>query len=255
MTATADHTATTTTAEREHYRMLIGGHWVDASDGSRFDSINPFDGSRWADVPTATEQDVDAAVRAARDAFENGPWADSTPAQRAAMLRKLGDLIAANADELARVQVLENGKLIREVGGQTRALSGHCYFYAGVAETMHGQTLASSVPNMHVFTVREPIGVIAAITPWNSPLALLLWKLCPALAAGNTVVIKPSEVTPISTVKLGELITAAGTPDGVVNIVTGAGPTGAALAPVTFLIKPGEGLQATGHGMTCRPCR
>ncbi|TQM11289.1 aldehyde dehydrogenase [Pseudonocardia kunmingensis] len=230
MTSTVDHIATNAITEREHYRMLIGGRWVEASDGARFDSINPFDGRHWADVPTATGQDVDAAVRAAREAFENGPWAASTPAQRSAVLRKLGDLIAANADELARIQVLENGKLIREVGGQTRALSGHCYFYAGVAETMHGQTVASSVPNMHVFTVREPIGVVAAITPWNSPLALLLWKLCPALAAGNTVVIKPSEVTPVSTVKLGELITAAGIPDGVVNIVTGAGPTGAALA-------------------------
>ncbi|SHN15596.1 aldehyde dehydrogenase [Cryptosporangium aurantiacum] len=230
MTATAEPSAPPEPADREHYQMLIGGSWVDASDKGRFDSINPFDGTHWADVPAATEDDVDAAVRAARAAFETGPWAGYSPAQRAGVLRRLGDLIAANADELARVQVLENGKLIREVGGQTRALSGHCYFYAGVAETTHGQTLASSVPNMHVFTVREPIGVIAAITPWNSPLALLLWKLCPALAAGNTMVIKPSEVTPVSTLLLGRLILEAGIPAGVVNIVTGAGPTGAALA-------------------------
>ena len=214
---------------KQHLSMLIDGGWVDASDGARFDAVNPFDGSHWADVPSATDTDVDAAVGAARRAFDAGDWPHSTPAQRAALLRKLGDLITANSDELARLQVTENGKLIREVGGQTRALAGHCYFYAGIAESMHGQTLAASVPNMHVFTVREPIGVVAAITPWNSPLALLLWKLCPALAAGNTVVIKPSEITPVSTLVLGRLIVEAGFPAGVVNIVTGAGATGAAL--------------------------
>jgi len=216
--------------DREHYQMLVGGTWVDAVGGGRFDSINPFDGRHWADVPLAAEADVDAAVRAARTAFETGPWPATPPAGRAALLRRLGDVITERSDELARVQVLENGKLIREVAGQTKALAGHCYFYAGVAETMHGQTLSASVPNMHAFTVREPIGVVAAITPWNSPLALLLWKLAPALAAGNTVVIKPSEVTPVSTLILGRLITDAGFPDGVVNIVTGEGGTGAALA-------------------------
>jgi aldehyde dehydrogenase (NAD+) len=210
--------------------MLIGGSWVDAADGGRFDSVNPFDGTHWADVPLATEADVGAAVAAARQAFECGPWPATSPARRAALLRRLGDLITGNADELSRVQVTENGKLIREVGSQTRALAGHCYFYAGAAEAMHGHTLASSLPDMHVFTVREPIGVIAAITPWNSPLALLLWKLCPALAAGNTMVVKPSEITPVSTLLLGRLITEAGFPPGVVNIITGAGPAGAALA-------------------------
>ncbi|GAB2869365.1 aldehyde dehydrogenase [Nocardioides pacificus] len=218
------------TAETEHYLMLIGGEWVPAEDGSTFASINPFDGREWADAPSATPADVDRAVQAARTAFEEGPWAASTPRQRATCLRTLGDLIKANADELARIQVLENGKLIREVAGQTLALADHCYFYAGVAEAPTGETLASSVPNMQVFTVREPIGVIAAITPWNSPLALLLWKLCPALAAGNTVVVKPSEVTPVSTLALARLIQEAGFPDGVVNVVTGAGPVGAALA-------------------------
>jgi len=221
---------TGSTVEQETFQLLIGGKWVEASDGGRFDSINPFTGSAWASVPTATTEDVDAAVRAARAAFEAPDWGASTPASRAGMLRRFGDLITANADELARAQVLENGKLMREVAGQTRALAGHCYFYAGVAETMHGQTLATSLPNMHILTVREPIGVVAAITPWNSPLALLLWKLCPALAAGNTVVVKPSEVTPVSTLILARLLAEAGFPDGVVNVVTGAGATGAALA-------------------------
>jgi aldehyde dehydrogenase (NAD+) len=220
--------ATDTTAE--HYSMLIDGQWRDASDRATFASVNPFDGRAWAEVPTATAGDIDDAVTAARRAFEEGPWARSTPLQRATLLRKFGDLIKDNADELARIQVLENGKLIREVAGQTVALANHCYFFAGVAESPLGETLASSVPNMHVFTVREPIGVVAAITPWNSPLALLLWKLCPALAAGNTIVIKPSEVTPVSTLILARLVQDAGFPDGVVNVVTGAGPAGAALA-------------------------
>ncbi|WP_037812294.1 aldehyde dehydrogenase [Amycolatopsis sp. La24] len=214
----------------ENYEMLIDGKWRVASDGATFPSVNPFDGQEWAHVPAATVQDVDDAVTAARRAFDEGPWAQSTPLRRAALLRKFGDLIKENADELARIQVLENGKLIREVAGQTAALANHCYFFAGVAEAPVGETLASSVPNMQVFTVREPIGVVAAITPWNSPLALLLWKLCPALAAGNTVVVKPSEITPVSTLVLARLIQEAGFPDGVVNVVTGAGEAGAALA-------------------------
>ncbi|TVT48807.1 aldehyde dehydrogenase [Amycolatopsis rhizosphaerae] len=214
----------------ETYAMLIDGKWRDASDGATFPSVNPFDGQAWAHVPDATPQDIDDAVTAARRAFEDGPWARTTPLQRATLLRRFGDLIKDNADELARIQVRENGKLIREVASQATALANHCYFFAGVAESPLGETLASSVPNMQVFTVREPIGVVAAITPWNSPLALLLWKLCPALAAGNTVVIKPSEITPVSTLVLGRLIQEAGFPDGVVNVVTGAGPAGAALA-------------------------
>ncbi|WAL67815.1 aldehyde dehydrogenase [Amycolatopsis cynarae] len=214
----------------ENYAMLIDGKWRDASDGATFPSVNPFDGQAWAHVPDATPQDIDDAVTAARRAFEDGPWARTTPLERATLLRRFGDLIKDNADELARIQVRENGKLIREVASQATALANHCYFFAGVAESPLGETLASSVPNMQVFTVREPIGVVAAITPWNSPLALLLWKLCPALAAGNTVVIKPSEITPVSTLVLGRLIQEAGFPDGVVNVVTGAGPAGAALA-------------------------
>jgi acyl-CoA reductase-like NAD-dependent aldehyde dehydrogenase len=220
----------TATSDSEHYTMLIDGDWRAATDGATFSSINPFDGRAWAHVPLATDADVDAAVAAARRAFDTGPWAQSTPLQRATLLRQFGDLIRGNADELARIQVLENGKLIREVAGQTLALANHCYFFAGVAESPTGETLASSVPNMQVFTVREPIGVVAAITPWNSPLALLLWKMCPALAAGNSMVIKPSEITPVSTLVLARLAQEAGFPNGVINVVTGAGTVGAALA-------------------------
>jgi aldehyde dehydrogenase (NAD+) len=209
--------------------MLIGGEWRESSAGQTFESINPVTGEPWARAPLATSQDVDDAVLAAKRAFEEGAWPSSTPLQRAGLLRRLGDLIGEHADELAQTQVRENGKLMREVAGQAKALANTCHFYAGVAETPVGETLATSVPGVHAFTVREPIGVVAAINPWNSPLAQLLAKLGPAIAAGCTVVAKPSEVTPISTLILARLIQEAGFPDGVVNVVTGARETGEAL--------------------------
>ncbi|MBB6627543.1 aldehyde dehydrogenase [Nocardioides sp. KIGAM211] len=211
------------------YDMLIGQEWTASSSGATFESTNPFTGEAWALVPTATTDDVDRAVAAAKTAFETGPWASSTPSRRSALLRKLGDLIVANAEELAQIQVRENGKLMRETGGQAVSMAENCYFFAGVAEHPKGETLSTSIPHMQGFTVREPIGVVAAITPWNSPLSLLLMKLAPALAVGCTVVIKPSEVTPVSTLILGRLIEEAGFPAGVVNIITGAGDIGAAL--------------------------
>ena len=211
------------------YRMLVGGQWVPSSTGATFDSVDPYTRKPWASVPAASAEDVDAAVRAARHAFEEGEWARATPAYRARLLRRLGDLLEGSADELAHVQVLENGKLIREVMGQSKGLAGHCYYFAGAAEHLHGDTVSISVPDMFNYTVREPIGVVAAVTPWNSPLSLLFWKLCPALAAGNTVVVKPSEVTPVSTLVLAELFEKAGFPPGVVNVVTGDGAVGAAL--------------------------
>jgi len=211
------------------YRMLVDGQWRAAAGGAAFESIDPYTGRAWARVPAASAQDVDAAVNAARRAFDSGPWASFLPAQRARCLRKLGELLEQQTEELANVQVLENGKLIREVLGQTRGLAAHCYYFAGIAETLHGNTVPLSVPDMFNYTVREPIGVVAAVTPWNSPLSLLFWKLCPALAAGNTMVVKPSEVTPVSTLVLAELFEQAGFPPGVVNVVTGDGRVGAAL--------------------------
>ncbi len=209
--------------------MHIDGQWVDASDGQGFDCIDPYTGLAWARVPTATAADVDAAVAAARLAFEQGDWANALPAKRARLLRKLGDLIESEFQELANVQVLENGKLMREVLGQTQGLAAFCYYFAGAAEHLHGDTVPVSLPDMFNYTTREPIGVIAAVTPWNSPLALLFWKLCPALAAGNTIVVKPSEVTPVSTLVFAELVEKAGFPKGVFNVVTGDGSVGAAL--------------------------
>jgi aldehyde dehydrogenase (NAD+) len=207
--------------------MLIDGEKVGASNGATFESINPYTNQAWATAPEATEGDVDRAVNAARKAFESGSWSNASPAYRAKLLRNLGVLIEESGDELARVQVLENGKLLRELGPQTNALAGHCYFFSGLAETIFGQTVPVSIPNTVNFTVREPIGVVAAVTPWNSPLALLMWKFAPAIAAGNTMVVKPSEVTPISTLLFADLVQKAGFPKGVFNVVTGMGQVGA----------------------------
>lgn len=212
-------------------KMLIGGEWRDAADGRTFDSPNPFTGEVWARAPRGGEDDVDLAVVSARSAFGEGEWARCGPAARAALLRRLGELIADEAEELAVTEVRDNGKLLREMHGQMRALPGWCNYYAGCAETLEGETIPVNVPNMLVYTRREPLGVIGAIVPWNSPVLLAMWKICPALAAGNTIVLKPSEVTPASLLHLGELTERAGFPPGVVNVVTGYGEeAGQALA-------------------------
>jgi acyl-CoA reductase-like NAD-dependent aldehyde dehydrogenase len=211
------------------YRMLVDGEFVDGESGESFSCEYPFTGEAWGSVPIATAADVDRAVRAARRAFEDG-WAQSKPKERAALLRRLAALIAADAEILALLQVHENGKLLSEMGGVVPYVAELTEFMAGLAEIVHGYTSQSNLDRMVSYTLREPVGVVAAITPWNSPLLLLAYKMMPALAAGNTVVIKPSEVTPNSTLRLGELCAQAGFPSGVVNVVTGFGePTGRAL--------------------------
>jgi len=216
-------------ASDRRYGMLIDGEFVDGESGETFHCEYPFTGEPWGSVPSATAGDVDRAVRAARRAFDDG-WSRTKPIERATLLRRLADLIAEDADTLGLLQVHENGKLVGEMRGAGLGVARLTEFMAGLAESTHGYTSQSNVDNMVSYTVREPIGVVAAITPWNSPLVLLAYKMMPALAAGNTVVVKPSEVTPNSTLRLGELVMKAGFPAGVVNIVTGLGPTtGAAL--------------------------
>ncbi|OUS88580.1 aldehyde dehydrogenase [Rhodococcus sp. NCIMB 12038] len=211
------------------YAMLIDGEWVGPGDRDTFSCVDPYENQPWGRVPVATADDVDRAVRAARRAFDEDGWPQTPAVVRAGLLRRLADLIERHADELARIQIHENGKLIGEMTGGAQALAMHARFVAGLAETIGGSSV-QGVPGFTAYTVREPIGVVAAITPWNSPLTLLAWKLFPALAAGCTVVIKPSEVTPTSTLRLAELCLEAGFPPGVVNVVTGFGqPTGAAL--------------------------
>jgi acyl-CoA reductase-like NAD-dependent aldehyde dehydrogenase len=216
--------------ELEHFRMLIGGKAVDALSGATFESQNPYTGRPWAVVPDGGPEDVDAAVAAARAALD-GEWGTMTGFGRAALLRRLGDLVGENAEWLARLEVNDSGKLYREMIGQLNALGSWYHYFAGLADKIEGRQIPSPNPNYLVYTRREPVGVVAAITPWNSPLLLMTWKLAPALAAGCTVVVKPSEHSPVSTLGFAELIDGADFPPGVVNVVTGLSrDTGAALA-------------------------
>jgi (Z)-2-((N-methylformamido)methylene)-5-hydroxybutyrolactone dehydrogenase len=205
------------------YKMLIGGEWVEALSGKTFESINPYTGRAWATAPEAGEEDVDRAVRAARAAFDEGPWGTMTGTERARLMRRLADLLAENAQELAVVESTDNGKLLREMGGQLGALAEWYYYFAGAADKVQGETIPSDKANFFVYTRREPVGVVGAIAPWNSPLLLLTFKLAPALAAGCTVVVKPAEQTPASTLEFARLFDEAGFPPGVVNVVTGFG--------------------------------
>ncbi len=214
----------------ERFRMTIGGRAVDAASGRTFDSQNPYTGQPWAQVPDGGPEDVDAAVAAARAALD-GEWGALTGFGRAALMRRLGDLIGENAERLARLEVNDSGKLYREMIGQLNGLGSWFHYYAGLAATLEGRQIPTPNPNFLVYTRREPVGVVAAITPWNSPLLLLTWKLAPGLAAGCTFVVKPSEHAPASTLGLAELFAEAGFPPGVVNVVTGLSrETGAALA-------------------------
>ena len=208
-----------------NYKMLVGGEWADARSGETFESVNPYTGRVWATAPGAGEEDVDRAVRAAREAFEAGPWSKRTGTERARLMRRLAELVAENAESLAVVESTDNGKLLREMGGQMKALPEWYYYFAGAADKIHGETIPSHNPDFFVYTRREPIGVVGAIVPWNSPLLLLTWKLAPALAAGCTFVVKTAEQTPASTLEFARLFEEAGFPPGVFNVVTGDGPT------------------------------
>lgn len=214
-------TPETTRAVRT-YGLFIDGAQVQPNGGDFIDVVNPATSKVWARVPNATSDDVNRAVESSRKAFE-GEWATWRPADRAKFLIAFGQAIADNADEIAQLQVDENGKLIREMAGQARLMPEYFNYYAGLAQMPLGNTNPTHLKDMLNYTVREPLGVVAAITPWNSPLLLLVWKLGPALAAGNTVIAKPSEITPVSTIRLAELAIEVGLPAGVFNVITGLG--------------------------------
>lgn len=212
------------------FQMCIDGEWTQAISGKTFESLDPSNTQPWAVFPDANEQDVDLAVQAADRAFHSQEWRSITPTARGKMLRKLGDLIAENSEILAQLESTDNGKLIRETRGQVSYLPEFFYYTAGLADKIQGETLPLDKMDMMAYTIREPLGVIAAIIPWNSPLYLTAIKLAPALAAGNTLVLKPSEHASATLIELVKLVEQAGFPKGVVNIVTGYGPsTGAAL--------------------------
>jgi acyl-CoA reductase-like NAD-dependent aldehyde dehydrogenase len=216
----------TTTAGRprlDEMLMLIGGSPRAARSGRTYASTDPYTGQPWAHVPDADAGDVDDAVAAARAALD-GPWGKLTATQRGKLLHRLGDLIERDASWLAELETRDNGKLLREMAGQMAGLPEWYYYFAGLADKVQGSVIPSDKPNFLVYTRNEPVGVVAAIVPWNSPLLLLTWKLAPALAAGCTVVVKPSDYTPVSTLAFARLVGEAGFPPGVVNVVTGSGP-------------------------------
>src|SRR5712671_1154017 len=215
------------------HQLFIGGRFVYAKAGKTFDTYDPSSGRVIAKVAAGEAADIDAAVTAARQAFESGPWSRMTGSERAKLMWKLAELIEAHRDELAELESLNNGKPIVNIRNSDIPNSCEVLRYtAGWATKLTGETLSLAQPgNFHAYTLREPIGVVGQIIPWNAPLMMAAWKLAPALATGCTVVLKPAEQTPLTALRLARLIQEAGIPDGVVNIVTGFGETaGAALA-------------------------
>ena len=206
----------------KQHRMLIGGEWIEPQSGEWFESVNPFTAAPWALIPRGTAADVDRAVAAARSAFY-GDWRKLNATARGSLLRRLADLVAAEAERLAEIETTDNGKLIAEMRTQLNYIPQWFHYFGGLADKIEGRVIPIDKPGVFNFTREEPVGVIAAITPWNSPLMLAAWKLAPALAAGNTVVWKPSEYSSVSALVFGELFERAGFPPGVVNIVTGFG--------------------------------
>ncbi len=207
----------------QKYRMHVGGEWVEPASGEWFESYNPYTGKPWALIPKGNAEDVGRAVEAAYQAFTTGDWPKLNASQRGALLRRLGDLIAREAERLGAVEVRDNGKLFAEMGGQLRYMPNWYYYFGGLADKIEGAVIPIDKANTFNFTRHEPVGVVAAIIPWNSPLLLLSWKLAPALAAGCTLVVKPSEFTSASALEFCKLIEEAGFPKGVVNVVTGFG--------------------------------
>lgn len=227
-------------------QMYIDGRWTDASSGERFESFNPYTQQAWASVPQASEQDVRDAIAAARRAFR-ATWRGMTGVRRAALMFRLADIIEREGKRLAVIETTDNGKVIRETSSQMVFAARLFRYFGGMADKLRGSTIPLDHPDVFDFTVREPYGVVALITAWNSPISLLANKLPAALAAGNCVVIKPSEHASVSTLEFCRLVEEAGFPAGVVNVVTGDGRVGQALTSVdgidkvSFTGSPGVG--------------
>jgi phenylacetaldehyde dehydrogenase len=218
-------------------QLFINGQWTDAASGKTFETPNPATGETLARIAEGDAEDIDRAVRAARRAFEEGPWGRITPSERGRIIWRIGDLILDHVDELAQLESLDNGKPFAVAQAADVPLAADLFHYmAGWATKIEGNSIDISVPympgaNFHSYTLREPLGVVGQIIPWNFPLLMAAWKLGPALATGNCVVLKPAEQTPLTALRLAELIAEAGVPEGVVNVVPGFGETaGAALA-------------------------
>ncbi len=211
-------------------RLFIDGQWVESISGATFTTINPATEAPLTQVSEARAEDVDRAVKAARKAFTGGPWPAMSPADRGRLLWKIGDLLESRLEEVARVETLDSGKTITEASRVDVPMAADCFrYFAGFATKIEGETIPARGPFFN-YTLREPLGVVGQIIPWNFPILLAAWKVAPALAAGNTVVLKPAEQTPLSALLLAEIAREAGLPPGVLNVVPGFGPTaGAAL--------------------------
>ena len=215
--------------ELKKYKMFIGGQWVDSDSKKTFETLNPEDNRPWAVVPEASASDVDKAVQSAQKAFE-GDWPKILPRERAKFLRAIGNKLRDNAELLGKIETIDTGKLFRETNKQANYIAEYYDYYAGMADKVEGTVLPIDKPNIQAITSRIPIGVIAAIVPWNSQMFLTATKLAPALAMGNTVVIKSSELAPAVMFEFAKLIEETGIPKGVVNVITGFGdPCGKAL--------------------------
>src|ERR1700749_5197681 len=232
MTVTVDRSVEEFTATPR--KLFINGDWVDAASGQTFDTPNPATGQTLATVAEGDAEDINRAVAAARAAFDDGPWGRLTTSERGRLIWKIGDLILEHAEELAQLESLDNGKPYAVALAADIPLAADLFHYmAGWATKLEGNSINISVPympgaNWHSYTLREPVGVVGQIIPWNFPLLMAAWKLGPALTTGNTVVLKPAEQTPLTALRLAELMAEAGIPDGVVNVVTGFCETGGA---------------------------
>jgi acyl-CoA reductase-like NAD-dependent aldehyde dehydrogenase len=213
----------------QDFKMFIDGEWVASSSNKKIETLNPENNEVWATVPEANEEDVDKAVKAAQRAFEN-TWGNLHPTERGKYLKAIADQLRQNAEHLGRIETIDTGKLYRETKTQANYIAEYYDYFAGLADKVEGTVVPIDKPNMQVTTVRIPIGVVAAIIPWNSQMLLTAVKLAPALAMGNTVVIKASELAPVTLLEFAKLIQNAGIPKGVVNVITGLGePCGRAL--------------------------
>ena len=213
----------------QNFKMYINGEWVDSSSGKKIQTLNPENNEVWATVPEANEKDVDKAVQSAQNAFENS-WSILYPRDRAKYLRLIADQLRENAEHLGKIETIDTGKIYRETKTQANYIAEYYDYFAGLADKVEGTVVPIDKPDMQVTTTRIPIGVVAAIIPWNSQMLLTAVKLAPALAMGNTVVIKASELAPVTLLEFAKLIEKTGIPKGVINIITGLGePCGKAL--------------------------
>jgi acyl-CoA reductase-like NAD-dependent aldehyde dehydrogenase len=219
------------------HKLLIGADWVDAADGRSFETIDPATGDPICEVAQGGAEDVERAAQAARAALD-GPWGTMPAAGRGQLMNKLADLVEENIDELAELESLDNGKPFKmaKFVDVTRVIA-HLRYYAGWPTKIEGETIPVGVPDMFVYTLKEPVGVCGQIIPWNFPLLMASWKISPALAAGCTLILKPAEQTPLTAIRLGQLAQEAGFPEGVFNVLTGDGETGAALVDSTSIDK------------------